>query len=351
MALALPRDRFAVHVACFRSEGVRGTELIEAGVPILVLPIRSFRSLRQIVAAVVLVRRYVRCHRIGVVHAFDAPANLFLVLAALFLRRPVILTSQRAHRTLAPPALRIGLRLGDRLADGVVVNCDAIRRHLVSDFKVPAQRVHVCYNGLVASRFSADASRGVNGAVPLGATVVGTVCVHRTEKDLPTLLRAFARCAHADPQLFLVVVGDGPERPGLERLVEELGIAPRCRFQGRVADVAPWLACMDLFVLPSISEALSNALMEAMASRCACIASRVGGNVELVRPGDTGLLFEPGDVLGLADQITRLAGDRALRIELGSRASDFIRRSFSAESAAGRLGSLYESLAAARRHL
>jgi glycosyltransferase involved in cell wall biosynthesis len=106
---------------------------------------------------------------------------------------------------------------------------------------------------------------------------------------------------------------------------------------------------MDIFVLPSVSEALSNALMEAMACECACVASRVGGNPELVQHGETGLLFQKGDVGTLIEQLQVLIADAPLRKRLGRRAAAFISENFSLGAAATRLGVIYEHVMSAQK--
>jgi glycosyltransferase involved in cell wall biosynthesis len=185
-----------------------------------------------------------------------------------------------------------------------------MRAHITSDERVPAGRVHLCYNALDAARF--DRAAAPLDGLPDDAFVIGTLAALRPEKDPQTLLRAFAQCAAASPHFILLIVGDGPLREDLKREAARLGVSPQCRFLPATPDVVPWLKTMDVFVLSSVFEALSNALMEAMACGCACVASRVGGNSELVRDGDTGLLFEPGDVDGLSARFRRLAGSPAL---------------------------------------
>jgi glycosyltransferase involved in cell wall biosynthesis len=228
------------------------------------------------------------------------------------------------------------------MADGVVVNCEAIYKHLGSDGQAPTRRIYLCHNGLDARRFK-RALVPRNNPLPPDAVVIGTVCALRWEKDLPTLLRAFATCHLSNPSLFLVVVGSGPLRAALEREAHVLGVESRCLFQPTTADVVPWLSQMDIFVLPSVSEALSNALMEAMACECACVASRVGGNPELVQHGETGVLFEKGDVASLVEQLRLLIADPHLRRRLGRSATESIHAKFSLETAATRLGAIYEA--------
>jgi len=347
MARALDRDRFDVHVGCFRDGGVRAREILADGIPIVRIPVRSFRSPVNLWSSVRGLRRYLRAHDIRIVHAFDMPTNLFAVLACRLFTRTVVLTSQRSFRETLPPLYRLSLTFSDSVTDGVVVNCDAIRDHLVREESLAASDIHLCYNGLDADRFRRSLERPA-ADLPAGAIVVGTVSVQRPEKSLPTLLDAFALCAAKDPRLRLIVVGSGPEHAGLRRRASDLGIGPRCLFQPAVDDVVPWLSVMDVFVLPSRVEALSNALMEAMACECACVASRVGGNRELIRHEETGLLFESGGVADLASQIARLGREDVLRRRLGRQAAAFVRSRFSVNTAAARLGDIYQQMLGSR---
>ena len=311
----------------FRRDGIRATEIKADGIPLVEFRLRSFRSPSDVWSSVFALRRYVRTHGIRVVHAFDAPTNVFLGIAAGFLGPTTVLTSQRSHRRRRSLATRTSLRISDRITDGIVVNCQSVREELVSVARVPPQRIHLCYNGLDVRRFRRSVVAG-SEVIPPNATVVGTVCAFRSDKGLSALLEAFGACSRSNPNLFLLMVGDGPERDDLQRRVRALGLASRCLFQPATSDVVPWLSRMDIFVLPSLFEALSNSLMEAMACECACIASRVGGNPELVAHGETGLLFERGDVRGLIAQLQRLIDDSDLRKRLGQRVAAVIASKF-----------------------
>jgi len=101
---------------------------------------------------------------------------------------------------------------------------------------------------------------------------------------------------------------------------------------------------IDIFVLPSLSEALSNALMEAMACGCAVVASNVGGNPELVRDGETGLLFNPGDASTLAAALQILIENESLRGRLAARGTELVRENFSIHSSAQRMSEIYTDL-------
>jgi hypothetical protein len=136
----LDRERFAPHVACLIADGMRRSEIEQAGVPLLTLPVSSFVNLSVLRGAWQLMA-YIRRHNIQLVHLFDVPMDLFGVLPARLAGTPVVLASQRAHRQLTPPGGQRLLRLVDRIADGVVVNCEAMRQHLQTDEGVPASRI------------------------------------------------------------------------------------------------------------------------------------------------------------------------------------------------------------------
>jgi glycosyltransferase involved in cell wall biosynthesis len=108
--------------------------------------------------------------------------------------------------------------------------------------------------------------------------------------------------------------------------------------------VGAWLRAIDIFVLPSLSEALSNALMESMACGCAVVASDVGGNPELVSDGITGLLFPAGDAPELASRLERLMVDLDLRARIGAAASESIPQRFPLEASVRRMEEIYEEL-------
>ena len=340
VAKSLDRGKFTPHVACFH-EGFRAAELRQAGVPILRLPVRSFASPAAAAAAWSL-GRYLRRERIRLVHTFDSPLNCFGVPVARAFRVPVVLSSQRAHRALNAPPFRRLLRLTDRMVDGIVVNCEAVRRHLTEDENVPAPLIHVCPNGIDTTVFHPTA-RARPPALAEASLVIGVVCVLRPEKGLALLLEAFAAVQHMDEGLRLVIVGSGESLEDLQELSRELGIAAKCHFEPAVSDVTPWLRAIDIFALPSLSEALSNSLMEAMASGCAVIASNTGGNPELVTDAETGLLFKTGDSAALADRLRSLISTPNLRSALSKAGAARIAADFSIQSSVARVERLYES--------
>jgi L-malate glycosyltransferase len=333
IAKTLDRSRFTPHVGCFRSQGMRYAELAAAGVPIVHFPLDSFLSFGALSGAWHL-RNYIQRHRIRLVHTFDYPLTLFAIPVAGWSTLAVAVSSQRSHRSLIPPKYRRWARMTDRIADAIVVNCEFVRRHLEMDEGVPFDRIQLCYNGVDLEEFRPAVTERE------GVTI-GVVCALRPEKDLGTLIEAFARIRRIG--LKLSIVGSGSMLEPLRSEAEAKGLAADCIFAPAAANAAGRLREIDIFVLPSRTEALSNSLLEAMACGCCPVASRVGGNVELVRHGENGMLFEAGDVDQLCQVLETLIEHPALRRELAIRARETA-QSFSIGASARRMEAIYTEL-------
>src|SRR5205814_1501511 len=142
------------------------------GVPVVHLPVHSFRSPAAL-ASVFRLARYIRHHHIQLVHAFDAPLTFFATPVVRYLTSAVMLSSQRGHRELTPEFRKL-LRWTDRRVDGIVVNCRYVKSHLIDDEHIPERLIQVCYNGVDLDHFHrAPALRPAS--LPEGALVIGVV--------------------------------------------------------------------------------------------------------------------------------------------------------------------------------
>jgi sugar transferase (PEP-CTERM/EpsH1 system associated) len=227
----------------------------------------------------------------------------------------------------------------------------ALSRHLEDylerQVRVPPHRVSQIYNGVDTERFRPGQTRERIAGCPFGHAddfVAGWVGRMDPVKDLPSLLRGFARATQgAASRLRLVLVGDGPMRQAVERLVEQHGLRERVWLAGERADVAEIMRGLDCFILPSLGEGISNTILEAMATRLAIVATRVGGNAELIEPGMTGLLVPPGDSDALADALARYSGDRAMARRHAKAARRVAENRFSLSRMVADYCSLYET--------
>ena len=204
-----------------------------------------------------------------------------------------------------------------------------IQSWLVTMVGVRANKVTQIYNGVDHSRFAPETVKPL-ALLPAqwqrldGILVAGTVGRLTPVKDQQTLLRAFAQLRESDPvlgdRLRLVIVGDGPLYSPLKQLIEQLALQDVAWLAGDRQDVPGLLQAMDVFVLPSLGEGISNTVLEAMASGLPVVATAVGGNVELVEEGCNGSLVPVGDSLALATALATLFRNDGERIRQGDNA-------------------------------
>lgn len=250
-------------------------------------------------------------------------------------------------------------RLHAPLVNGYVTVSKSLETYLRERVGVAGPRIRQVYNGVDTERFAPQPTRDFS-ALPLGfagpdKVIVGTVGRLQPVKDQATLLRAFAALEDADPlfreRMRLVIVGDGPLSGQLRALAHRLGIANMVCFTGASGEVARLLPTFDIFVLPSLSEGISNTLLEAMASAVPVLASAVGGNLELVRDGHVGHLFPPGDTPRLAQFLAEYGADAALRQRLGAAARRHAIEQFGLAAMVGNYAALYADLCAGAARL
>lgn len=313
--------RFAVHVACFRREGAWLPRAAERAASIVEFPIRGFArpaTARQLVAFA----RWCRHEQIAVVQTCDLYANILGLPGAALARVPVRIGSRRE---LNPDKTAGQIRLqrhAYRCATKVVANSAAARR-ILEDEGLPTASIAVIPNGVDVPAFP---ERSPEVATRPARSVI-TIANLRAEKDHETLIAAAALVAADFPDVTFRIVGDGPRRPELEALVRGRNLQETVIFLGHREDVSQLLAEADVFVLPSRSEAFPNSAIEAMASGLPVVASAVGGLLDLIDDGRTGLLVEPGGPEQFAAAIRRLLADRHQAARLGAAArADVIQR-------------------------
>ena len=153
--------------------------------------------------------------------------------------------------------------------------------------------------------------------IPDERFVVGWIGRMTAVKRTDVVLTAFRRLKDDGVDAVLCMVGDGPDRRSVEDLAGELGIMRDSLFPGYQEDVGPFFAAFDVFVLPSGNEGTPVTAIEALASGCPVVATRVGGVPDVVTDGEDGFLVEPGDVDELATSMARLANDSGLRARMG----------------------------------
>jgi glycosyltransferase involved in cell wall biosynthesis len=342
-AEALDRDRFDLTVACLRPGGPLAERYAAAGIPVLNFPLRNLYgadALRQGRRFA----RFLRENETDVLHCHDYYANIFGAIWGRVARTPAIIASRRWWYSLPARKLRVANRLAYALADRVLANSPSVGMAVQRDERVRGDRVVVISNFADDAAFEAPAPAAsaelrLSLGVPGDALIVGIISRLVPVKDHASLLQAMAVLAPRWPRLHLVIVGDGECRADLEALARSLGIADRVRFAGLRPNTPNLHHLFDISVLCSLSEGFPNSLVEAMAAGRPVVATAVGGSVDAVQEGITGLLVPPSEPDHLAVAIEQLAANPALRAHMAL-------AEYRTESVVPTLEALYERLAA-----
>ncbi len=345
----LDRERFVPHVGVLqvRADNPMEREIRSLGVPVTRLPVERLRDL----TALPRLLRFLRGVEADVVHTQLEFANILGNLAARILRLPsvctahVLLTEERRLKTRLHEAVEWAvLRF---FCDQVIAVSDEARRQYLERKRLAPEKVTTLYNGIDLVPFTdldrSDARRAVRRelGIPLEARVLITVAVLRPPKGIRFMIRALPDVLRRVEDAFYLIVGDGPDREALVEVADEAGVRERVVFAGMRDDVPRLLAAGDVFVLPTLSEALPTVLAEAMASRLPVVASAVGGVPQMVDEGVNGLLVPPGDSQALARACLSLLTDPARRAEMGQAGWEIVQRKFDVRRQVRALEELY----------
>ncbi|GLI39232.1 glycosyl transferase [Geobacter hydrogenophilus] len=279
------------------------------------------------------IARLAREERVDIIQTFFEKAEVMGWLARRLAGVPVWMTSRRDLGFKRKPVYDRIFRISSRSCDGLVAVCRAAKDETVTREGFPAGKIEVIYNaledGTLGGAVSPSGSRADLG-LPTEGPLVGMVANFNFEiKGHRYFIEAAARVARERSGVLFVLVGDGALRAACERQARDLGIAERIHFLGKRGDVPAILAHLDVSVLCSTSEGLSNVIMESMAACKPVVATRVGGNPELVQDGVTGLVVPPADSTALGEAIGALLDDPPRAAAMGAAARQIAEERFS----------------------
>jgi glycosyltransferase involved in cell wall biosynthesis len=311
-------------------------EAIEAcGWPVASLNARPGLRPRLVLRLAGLFRQW----NIDVVHTHNNGPLIYAATAARLARIPGVVHTRHGQSSRASRRQTALVRLVARLAERIVcVSDDSLR--LSVEQGIPARKLCRVWNGIDLEQFA------YTGPQPRGPAVL--VARLSPEKDIATLLRAVALVVPGEPAFQLEIAGDGACLAELQRLASELGIAENVRLLGLVHDVPALLARASLFVLPSLTEGISLTLLEAMARGLPVVATRVGGNAEVVLDGETGFLIPTGSPAVLAEKILLLWRDPERARRLGQAGRERVERFFNVRAMVGAYEDLYRQVLGGR---
>ncbi|MBW2130342.1 MAG: glycosyltransferase [Deltaproteobacteria bacterium] len=334
------------------SGGPLAHELKEAGIEPMVKPFR-WSMLPFWLAATV---RDLRNLRIDVIHTHLFTADLLGRISGRLAGVPVIVSTLHA-----PSTWKRSGRAKDRLktivdewsanllADGLIAISDEVRRHQIEIGGLAPSKIRVIGNPVWVEAFDGAGGKRVESKGFLGFTrdnvVITNIASLKPVKGQEYLLRCFSRLLKRHPLARLLLAGEGESRERLQALCKALEITRQVRFLGLHRDIPRVLSASDIFVNSSLSEGISIAILEAMGAGVPVVATAVGGNPDLIRHGETGLLVEPKDEDGLARALEFLILNPNEGSRMASAAFDFVKKNFDAPLIFERTLTFYRKLA------
>jgi glycosyltransferase involved in cell wall biosynthesis len=348
LARRLDPEAYAVTLGCLRLQGPLLEKL--QGSPVTLREFHPAGGLDSPRGVVQLFRlaAFLRREKFDIVHTHDLWTNLMGVPAARLAKVPVIISSRRdlAHFDWYQGRRRKWLRHIQNLSDVVLANAGPIRDALIADDHIAPDKVRVIHNGVDVEKFR-RAMRDREGLFPgigSGRLVVLVGNMHSDVKGHPWLIEAAAKIVPEFPQTRFLLVGSGERQDDFARRVAEMGLQQNFRFLGRRDDIPNILVSCDMAVLPSRAEGLPNAVLEYMSAGLPVVASDVGGNSQIVRDGETGLLVPAQDANALAAALLRLLRDDPLASRLAQSGHALVKTHFSFERLVEETGQLYTEL-------
>jgi glycosyltransferase involved in cell wall biosynthesis len=310
------------------------------GCSVLRLGVRSLHQPRTI-ARVLDFARFLRREKIEILQVYFPDSTYVGVAAARLAGVPHVVRVRNNLNHWMTPVHRLLGSLCNRLVSRTAANCEAARQAVLADDYLPPRSVVVLENGVDLEQFL-QIPQATSQSPPRR---VGCVANLRPVKGLELFVRAAALLAEGHPGVRFEIAGEGPERRRLDELAATSGLQGRVRLQGAVRDIPGFLAGLDVAVLCSRSEGMSNALLEYMAAGRAIVATSVGAAPQLLEDGIHGLLVPPDDPAALARAIDRLLHDPRLRQRMGSAARSRAGQRFSRKAMCTRFETFFVKLA------
>jgi glycosyltransferase involved in cell wall biosynthesis len=350
LAKGLDKSRFDIRVGCLSKRGEFLKDIEALHLPVAEYPIRSLYSPRMLRGQWRFARD-LRRQKIRLVHAYGFYPNVFSVPAARFAGCITIASVRDTGAFTSKIKLKsLSQKTACCLADRVVANSSAVRNWLVS-LGVDQNHIDVIPNGIaVNERLTRSRDFGIRHELGIHpkAPVVAVISRLNPGKGIEYLLKAVVTVREQFPEARFLIVGgsyfDPAYKPSLQLLARELNVADRVVFTGERNDIQQLLQEVNISVLPSLGEGLSNSLLESMAAGLPVIATNVGGNPEIVQDGKTGFLVPARDENALSDAILRVLKAPELGERFGQAGYERVRTHFSLAATVRKTEELYAML-------
>jgi glycosyltransferase involved in cell wall biosynthesis len=317
--------------------GAHGSRIV-AEAPRFGVPTVAVAIGRKRPAGVVAMRSALRAAPFDIVNTHSSTDTWLAAVALRVSRRARPVLVRTRHVSVPVPNDAATRWLYRKATARLVTTGDALRDTLIRDNGIDPARIDSIPTGIDAKRFARrdrTAARAGLG-LPLDGSLVGIVATLRSWKGHRYLIDALTQVRHRDAKL--VIVGDGPQRAALEARVDTLALRHRVIFAGQQDDVAPWLAALDVFALPSYAnEGVPQALLQAMFAGIPCVTTDAGAIPEIARHGKTALVVSKEDAAALAGGVDTLLADAELRARIAADARAHVTQNYDLESMLDRM--------------
>lgn len=296
--------------------------------------------------------RYLRLHRPHLIHAQLQFSTIFGNIAGVLLQIPCVSTLHTVGKPTRRAAYlrnQINWFILRNFCTKIIAVSEDTRSFHMSEGKIPETKIITIYNGIELSTFKPsdkieNAKKREEFNLPADAKIISTVAVLRKPKGIQYMIEAMPAIIESAPNCKYMIVGDGEYGGALRELVREKELEKHIVFTGQQKDISTILAISDLFVLPTLTEALPTVLIEAMAAGKAIIASKVGGIPEMIEDGLNGILIPASSPSDLAKACLRLIDDDNLRNRMAEKSLEIANQKFDIQKLIQSLNNLYDEL-------
>ncbi len=352
----IDKDKFKSIVCVYRNENPLLDELVRAGYPVIYLrknlltPVfpKFLKPLFLLLESIILVIRLAKLMRennIQILHTHLFSAGLWGRLAALIGGRPKIITTEHTTTDWEKSLKKtVANRLLNPITARIVAVTDTVGKTVADVQKVVPGQVIIIPNGIKIENFSANKTTKHKTILPGSKPRIAIISSLTPVKRHDLLFTALKVCSKQIPTISCCVIGDGPERAGLEQMARDLGIANFVFFLGNRNDVNEILRGVDIVVSTSDYEGLPMNLLEAMAAGVPVVATDAGGSKDLIDSGKTGILVERGNVDAIANGICKIIENHDLSEQLRLNGYKTVEENYSLEKIIKKWEKLYISL-------
>ncbi len=341
----LDRRRFQPYIFVFEKNGKLKNEYLDS--KIVVCEVDKKKGLDWLLP--VKLSKMLKKHNIDIVHTHNPSNWLYGSIAAKLAGIPIVHTEHTTsdYDNYHVKRWQVIESILAQFTHTITTVCENVKKHMVEKSGISSSKIKVVYNAIDIDNFSVEIDKSKlmqDLSLDENCMTMGSVARFYKNKDHKTLLEAFGLALKQIPNLYLLLVGDGPLKPDIEKLADGLNVSKNVRFLGNRRDIPQLLKVMDIFVLSSKREGLPIALLEAMASGVPVIVTDVDGNTEVVIDRETGLVVPSNNAEKLAKAIIKLLADKENADKMAENGKRFVEERFSFCNMVNNYSQIYQSI-------